>query len=311
MNAEFKVDLSNGKHVADVVTWELEKVAVDPAALEALAVECGVDPDILPKAPDAETSYRRAVHTPVPDGWLMRPIKRAGGDLLWGLVRETRDGDRVRHRQAGVLKFDRELELATLDIDAADPEVDAARAVGATLLTRWREQVGRLVTEDITSWLTDTITARWQGFPLRRSGGVYVVLAAHAREVRAVRAMVEAIPATSAHVNLLPQVGVDDTLVAMKREARHSIEVQVRDMAAEVEAFDETTTRASTLARRLEAYRTLRSKLDLYEGSLDLLMGDLRGQVATLEQKVAAMLGLDDADDAEAPAVPTSVNPMP
>ena len=299
MTVPFKIDLENGIHVADVVAWELEKVLIHPEDLVNLGKEKGVPDEIMPEAPTSETTYRRVTRTPVPDGWLLRPVKRTGAPLIWGIVRETRDSEteKVIHRQVGTFRYDRDLEVAEFTVEAGDEDAKIARGIGSSLVAKWQSEQGCHVTEDITSWLTNVIKNRWKGFAMRRHGGAYVVLSQFAPEVRAVRDLIESIPNTTlAEVNILPQVNVDDTIVTMKRQARHSVEVQLAEMKRAVESFD-TTTRDSTLRKRLAEYKDLQSRLDLYRGSLEIMTEDIEEALGTLQGKVGDLLGMGDELD--------------
>ena len=77
----------------------------------------------------------------------------------------------------------------------------------------------------------------------------------------------------------------------MKRQARHSVEIKLAEMKREVDGFDPNTVRPSTLRKRLEEYKDLRSRLDLYESSLSMMTEDIKAATTDLERRVAEMIG--------------------
>lgn len=289
-----RVDMGNGRHVADVIGWEIEAAHVPGAIMEGLADQYGVDRKLLPKVPDHETTYRRIMRTALSRGWLLRPVQRTGRELLWALVYEQTDtqASRVRHRQVAALRYHKDLDLLDVQVDEDDVVAQEARKQANALAMAYDTDRDHLITDDLTVWLTGLIRGRWQGFSLRRHGGAYVVLAQHADEVRRVKRMVEHLPAAMHEFNLLPQVDSSDTIEAMRREAQHSLIAELADMRREVDGFDPNTVRASTLAARVDACKEVRAKLALYEGVLGTMQADLAALVGKLEDKVDALLGL-------------------
>jgi hypothetical protein len=254
----------------------------DPADLEPVAVQHGIDAAFVPAyAGDRVTISRALTHASrglQNEGFLLRPIRRTSSEVVYGVVREQRDDAQQR--------LDHDFE-ATISWSA---EPDPGAVVGDhDVASRVRDAFntlrGKIVADDwsssITSYLESHDAARMRG-----DGRVYWVPPQRIAEVHKLSAF-------------LAEVGIDLILCEIEPEvqtvvqdvAQVSIDEELDRLQAEAEAFDGKQ-KPSTYSRRLDEYQQLRQRAVLYRDALGVGADRAQAVLDELEKKVSAMLDL-------------------
>jgi hypothetical protein len=254
----------------------------DPADLEPVAVQHGIDAAFIPAYPGDRVAISRALtHASrglATEGFLLRPIRRTSGEVVYGIVREQRDEAQVR--------LDHDFE-ATISWSAEpDPSIVVGdHDVASRVRDAFNTLRGKIVADDwsssITSYLESHDAARMRG-----DGRVYWVPPQRIAEVRKLSAF-------------LSEVGIDLILCEIEPEvqtvvadvAQVSIDEELDRLQAEAADFDGKQ-KPSTYARRLDEYQKLRQRAVLYRDALGVGVDRAKAVLDELEQKVSAMLDL-------------------
>ncbi len=152
----------------------------DPADLQPVAVQHGVDPSCIPTYPgDRVTIMRALTHASrglANEGFLLRPIKRTSSEVIYGIVREQKDESHQR--------LDHDFE-ATINW-AAEPDpavVTGDHDVADRVRSAFGSLRGKIVADDwstsITTYLESHDAARMRG-----DGRVYWVPPQRLDEIR-------------------------------------------------------------------------------------------------------------------------------
>jgi len=254
----------------------------DPTELHPLAAQHNLPVSIIPTyAGDRAAIGRAIVQTSSGlhrEGFLLRPIRRASSEVVYGIVREQKDesGRTLNHQQEGTVSWAAESDASL---------VQATHPIARRVADNYAHLRGKIVAEDwsssITSFLEQHDAAR-----IRGDGRVYWVPPQRVDAVKQLGAF-------------LAEVGIDLILCELEPEVRgvveqvasESIEDQLERLQAEVTAFDGRQ-KPSTYQRRLEEYQRLRCRATLYKDALGVGMERAGMVLDELEQKVQAMLDI-------------------
>jgi len=254
----------------------------DPSALRVLAERHGIDPEYLPTYAGDRTAFTRAIMATSRglwrDGFLLRPIRRASAEVVYGIVREQRDedGQRLDHDHEATVSWKSE----------PNPSVIACNHPIARRVAESYEQLkGKVVADDWSSSITSYLEAH-DAAPMRGDGRVYWVPPQRIQDIRKLD-------------SLLADVGIDLIMCELEPEAktvardvaRESLWDDLFSLQAEVEGFDGKQ-RPSTYARRLEEYQRLRERAILYRDALGIGAEKAEHVLSELEERVSSMLDL-------------------
>ena len=254
----------------------------DPADLEPVAVQHGIDAAFIPAYPGDRVAISRALtHASrglANEGFLLRPIRRTSSEVVYGVVREQRDDAQQR--------LDHDFE-ATISW-AAEPDpgvVSGDHDVAGRVRDAFHTLRGKIVADDwsssITSYLESHDAARMRG-----DGRVYWVPPQRLDDVRKLSAF-------------LAEVGIDLILCEIEPETRTvvqdvaqvSIDEELDRLQAEAADFDGKQ-KPSTYSRRLEDYQRLRQRAVMYRDALGVGADRAQHVLDELEAKVSSMLEL-------------------
>lgn len=249
-----------------------------PEELEAIAARHSFIRGFLPQYAGDRVAIVRAIDSTrsglARQGLLLRPIRRTGTEISFGIVRERRSetAERLDHDFEDVVGWTSEPNPALVRGD---------HPVAVQVAQVYRELRGKVTAED------------WS-----RSISAHLELLAAAR----LRAGVFWVPPTSVEMlsqlgALLGEVGIDLVVCEVEAQAREvvrraavaSLDEQLADLQQEVDGFDGTQ-RPSTYARRLEEFRRLRERALVYKAALGLGVEQAEAALQRLEDKVAEML---------------------
>ena len=251
----------------------------DPDDLQPLAAQHGLPGDIIPTyAGDRAAIGRVMAQTSSglhKEGFLLRPIHRTSSEVVYGIVREQRDEDRLDHEHRATVSW------------AAEPDasVQGDHPIARRVADNYASLRGKIVAEDwsstITAFLEQQDAAR-----IRGDGRVYWVPPQRVDAVRQLGAF-------------LAEVGIDLILCELEPETRtivqdvasESIEDQLDKLQAEVVNFDGTQ-KPSTYVRRLDEFQRLRHRATLYRDALGVGVERAEQVLGELEQKVQTMLDI-------------------
>ena len=254
----------------------------DPAELEPLAVQHGINPSFIPTYPgDRVTIMRSITHASrglASEGFLLRPIKRTSSEVIYGVVREQKDESHQR--------LDHDFEATISWATEPDPSiVYGDHDVAERVRSAFNSLQGKIVADDwsssITSYLESHDAARMRG-----DGRVYWVPPQRLDDVRKLSAF-------------LAEVGIDlimceiepETRTVVQDVAQVSIDEELDRLHAEAEAFDGKQ-KPSTYSRRLDEYQRLRQRAVLYRDALGVGANRASQVLEGLERKVGSMLEL-------------------
>ena len=253
----------------------------DPTELRPLAAQHNLPEDLVPCYAGDRAAMGRAIAQTSSglhrENYLLRPIKRASSEVVFGIVREQKDesGRTLDHQQEGTVSW------------AAEPDasVQGDHPIAHRVADNYANLRGKITSEDwagsITSFLEQHDAAR-----IRGDGRIYWVPPQRVDAVKQLGAF-------------LAEVGIDLILCELEPEtktivqdvASESIDDQLDKLQAEVVNFDGTQ-KPSTYQRRLDEYQRLRQRATLYRDALGVGVDRARLVLDELEQKVQTMLDI-------------------
>ena len=253
-----------------------------PDEIEPLLKRHGIEPSLIPTYAGDRTAFGRAISQAksglAREGYLLRPIKRAGGEVVYGIVREQKDEARGR------LDHDFKATVSwSLEPDSS--HVYGEHPVARRVAEAYRMLRGKITADDwsgaITAHLESNDAAR-----VRSDGRVYWVPPQRLDSIRRLGAFLE-------------EVGIDLILCELEPEARtivqdvarSSLDEQLIRLEAEVARFDGKQ-KPSTYARRLDEYQRLRDRASLYREALGVGVDRAITVLSELERKVTEMFEL-------------------
>jgi len=295
------------KNGATVFTRSQGITAKTPEEVAKLAADLGLPEGIVPEyAGDREAIGRaigdmqRVVHR---DAYLLRPIvKNKGKEASWGIVKETRDEvtEKVSHFQEDLVRWEAAETQEYKDPNTGKPklrEVHPAKLMGdhpvaGRVRAQYESLEGKIRTEDWTRKVQEFLT-ELGCFPMRSDGRVYFAPRPLLEKVRAFK-------------SLLSEVGVDLLISDPEPEDMPVVQAAVQENLGEVLARMEKqvatydgSNNESTYEKRLQEYKALKQKIDLYQTSLGIGASKAEGMLQALETKVHAMLGIKQQAKAE------------
>ena len=254
----------------------------DPADLQPIAVQRGIDPSFIPSCPGDRVTIMRAIaHASrglQSEGFLLRPIRRTSSEVIYGVVREQKD--------EATRRLDHDFEDTISWSTEPDPTIIAG---GHDVANRVREAFqnlrGKIVADDWSSSNTTYLESH-DAARMRGDGRVDWVPPQRIEDVRKLS-------------SVLGKVGIDLIMCEIEPEvqtvvqdvAQVSIDDELDRLQVEATAFDGKQ-KPSTYSRRLDEYKRLRQRAVLYRDALGVGADKASQVLDELEQKVSSMLEL-------------------
>jgi hypothetical protein len=280
---------STGRHLGDMIFWQLSDASVDRATFEARWATAGLAKELLPEPPTAEKALKTAVREAAvgQQSRLIRVAVENEESLIFAVVLEE------KHPDTGTLTYTQEARVSmdrafgTLGTDNHQHEVVQSIV---TRFARLRDTHGA---DDVRRTITRTL-ASFNAVTLRESGGIYWVPAPYAKQVRQLQACIEQFGASQVH--LLPVHDSADANRALGDVATQSLQDELEALKTEVAAFvAQPPERATTLVRRFDAFEQLRGRAALYRDILAVQVKDLDSTLDGLTQSVENLLAQKQA----------------
>jgi len=252
----------------------------DPEDLQPLAHQHGLPGDIVPAYAGDRAAIGRAISQTSSglhkEGFLLRPIRRTSSEVVYGIVREQHEEDRLDHEHAATVSW------------SAEPDATAVQGdhpIAQRVADNYDSLRGKIVAEDWSSTITFFLE-KHDAARIRGDGRIYWVPPQRVDAVKQLGAF-------------LAEVGIDLILCELEPEtktivqdvASESIEQQLNKLEAELLNFDGTQ-KPSTYVRRLDEYQRLRQRATLYKDALGVGVERAEQVLGELEQKVQTMLDI-------------------
>ncbi len=252
-----------------------------PEEVVPIAERHGIDPSVIPAYAGDRAAVGRAIartDTKVAGTqYLLRPIKRTGSEVTYGIVREDNNGD-------DHLDHDHEATVSW----KAEPDPDVIfgnHTIANRVRIHYAELRGRLVSDDWTSCINAELE-KLGACSMRDDGRVAWLPPQSLDAVRRLQAFLSEIGVTL----IMAEVAAENAGVVTEVVAE-SVEESLVRLEREVSEFSETQ-KPSMFARRLEEYQNLRQKALLYQAALGIGAEKAEQVLGELERKVEAMLAV-------------------
>jgi len=254
----------------------------DPKDLKPLAAKHSIDQGFIPDYAGDRTAFVRATQEAAKGlgrkGFLLRPIKRTQGELLFGIVREEKDAEeeRLAHDFEATVSWKAEPDPRTVYGD---------HPVARRVAKAYDALQGKIVAHDWSNAITANLLHH-DAAPVRGDGRIYWAPPQRIEDIKKFSAF-------------LFEIGIDLVLCEIEPEskvvaanvAKESIDDDLKRLEEEVEFFDGTQ-KPSTYLRRLEEYQRLKNRAVLYKDALGFGVDRAQAVLQELEAKVQAMLDI-------------------
>jgi hypothetical protein len=263
--------------------WSLNGAMIDHAALVAKARAAGLDEKYLPKPIKAVAAFRRGWRHAArrcPSGLLLREIGETPDRIEVALVKEQADVTQVR------LDYD---IVSHITFDKGNETITVRNANDVTdEILRLDQQHHAHGSDDLRAMLVSLM--KEAGVSIRDGGGVYFVGPSYASTLSAMSAVIDGIGHNK--IFSLPIADVGDAKNTLTAVAKETLDDEIRALEAELDAFAESTaeTRADTLARRLERFDQLRSRVALFSGCLSFKADALVEKIGSMQEDLRGKL---------------------
>jgi len=230
---------------------------------------------------DADDGYR-----------LDRPEKRARQVRI---LRATDADPLTPYRTCGTLDVDDQGAILVDRTSEWDPGAEGVLAKVQALYDRHRFYAD---STEVSSMITSALLGWFAGCRLSKHGKVYWVPEPSTQRLLALCRVAEGIPGCSPFP--VPIHRSSAMMSSIRNGAARDFTSRIKRLEEELEQFavSETTTRASTFEKRLEAFEDLREQVDLYADILDAKRGKLLAMLDTASDRARELLS--DIDSAAA-----------
>jgi hypothetical protein len=269
-----------GAHIGDICFPRFRGATVKRDVLIAKAQAVGFPEKYIPEAMDQEAAWlytMRSSHMGR-QGFLVRPVSKTDGKIIFELVAEVCDKDgtaRNEYRHISTLTLHRATGVAEYEV--------AMHAQVQILAMDYADAIGSVPTEKIRKMVCDT-AAELNGVAV---GTAWFVPAMHSETVQAMNQLIAGLG--ESELWLLPLYDSPESREGVNKAVRAGLEDKIREIRAEMESFT-SDTRPSTMARRFETFTAIRDTAKLYADILEMTHEDLLLQVAELEGSLKQMI---------------------
>lgn len=254
----------------------------DPNELVPVAKNHGINEAIIPPYPGDRAAFVRSIGQASrglsKKGFLVRPIKRAPNEVIYGIVREEKDESSRR--------LDHEFEATVSWSKEPDPSVVYGdHPVAKSVAEAFSTLRGKIVADDWSSSITSYLEGH-DAAPMRGDGRVYWAPPQRLEQIRRFGTFLQAVGIDLIMCEIEPE-----TQAIVREVAHSSIDDELERLQAEVAEFDGRQN-AATYKRRLDEYQRLRERTILYRDALGVGAERANLALCELERKVEEMLKL-------------------
>ena len=293
-----KVNELNAKQSGDllgtVVYWSLSNCRVLVDDLKTLFNDAGLDPDggFFPPKIVPSNAFQKAVKEAGRrhKGFMVRPIAKTTEQVVWGIVRETKDKANLKLDYKCNVQVRFVKATCKVDVHLEAGAEDQAKQIAQEIQAAYFELTQTFIGWDIQRMLTRNLTADLGAITLRRGGGFYFVLGQHLPTVLKHKRVVEQIG--DCEVGILElRKGDKNSTDSIKRDARRSLEDEINTIKEEIKNFQAKTPRTDTLTRRVTEFKAIKQKVQVYADMLNIQVSDLTTGLDDCAQAVKALIG--------------------
>lgn len=286
-------------NIAGATVWWRMSKDIDYDRLKAAWDAAGLPSELMIKKPTAQTALWRAMSsfqtTSTREGGkkehrlIARPMKGTKG---WTLILEVAVDEELEHISVLSATIGEGGILRSWMGQLTGREMDEYGIPGqASLMVAYERAQDRLITNDISAWLTSLVRF-CDAVSLRDTGGFYFI---PRDPMHTFRDMVEVIRSVSDHVIFeMPALKTDEAVAAIMDALLSEADTEVSAMETEL---DTKTLGARALKTRESKCASLRAKLKGYEDLLGITLDKMAERVEGLEASiVTASLAAADSE---------------
>jgi hypothetical protein len=273
----------------DMVFWALEVGRIDRQHLLKIWSGAGLDPGVIPEQNSFEKALKDAVseNTAGLKDQLLRKGLEDKNEVRFTLQQETKKagGDNDYSQKA---KF--WVDKNSGAFSSSDPNNLLIQKVQAD----YHSLKDSHNTNDVRKAITNALHS-FAAVTLRDGGGVYWIPEQFSADLRKLQSAVAQIGTSS--IYLVPVVKTKDAQEALSAVAEGSLEKDLKELQGEIADFiSAPPDRVSTLARRLDSFKELRGRANLYKMVLGATVQGLDEQLVKLEDIVQALIENKEAE---------------
>uniref|UniRef100_A0A6M3LG32 Uncharacterized protein n=1 Tax=viral metagenome TaxID=1070528 RepID=A0A6M3LG32_9ZZZZ len=270
-----------------VVWWALERVMrVVEDRVKKIFTKYGFDEKEFPEVCSSEVAFTRALsrakRDKLLDKWLIRKIFLGDDKIVYGIVKEKIDKDNED------LDYKKEDKI-TLKRKTEDIQLENNTPQGQLVKKFYGELRGILDNYHLMVFLLQQVKVM-NALQLRDTGGIYFLpIQYEERVLRIEKALAELSPEST--ICLLPIYKDDRAKKSLTMSFDENFQAELEAKADELKKRIESEgTRASTFNNRLNEFKELRQKAQVYEDLLNFKAGGIHKKIGELEQKVKKAL---------------------
>lgn len=283
LNQLVTVLATGGTHLGDLCWWSLADASINRQSLESKWKSTGLPITLLPEPPTIEKAFKlatRETQVGLVDR-LIRPVIDNEASVVFAVIHEQKHDD-------GTLTYTQEAKVALELLSGTVGTDNPVHELITAIKSRFAVLRDTHTADDVRRTITRTLQS-FSAVLLRENGGVWWVPAPHAESLRKMQAAIESIG--SSRVYLLPVHDSADAHRTLGDAAVRSLETELTELKAEVESFlASPPERASTLARRFDAFDALRGRAQLYRDVLNVQVKDLDSTLSQLGDSIERLL---------------------
>jgi hypothetical protein len=289
-HAQQRVAAAGGQHIADLISWNTERIAVSRVDARRVFDLIGLGA-LIPDVDPATMLSRAAGEVRRPDGIVVRPFAQPNKDTpaAFGVYQvKTRAGEAGDDYVYGARC---RVNLTTGLVVALAPEgmsvIDTALAHAEAVAGRANRLLTHCETKDLSAALVGTVKAL-SGVPLRDKGGFYLLPPTSCPSWVRIEPDLELM---GVHPIRIEMHDAPSNKTVAKTAAASALEADIQELMQDLDKAAAEGMRKGALERRVAACKVLKAKAELYRGVLSGLTDKITGKVSTLEQQFLAHLG--------------------
>jgi len=284
---------TDAPHIGSICMWTLTGCRINRDDLIKLYKKHGLDEAWLPPEIEGSVAFTKALRWAQRgdrQGYMIRPIDDTKEAIIVGIVKEDVDKPKedLAYGVEAKVKYNKEHE----SVQVTDSKHPLAGRIKALFTEMQEAYIGR----DFTRMLTRNIAKRMGSICLRHTGGVYFVPVHHTETLLKHRAVMSEI---GAEFSVLPVYGNDLSKEDLGKQARRALEEEIKEVEAEIQKFKETAPRGDTLKRRLEEFKELKKRAQMYAQLLQIKVVDINQGLGDCEKQIKAILGVVEKEKGE------------
>jgi len=290
---------NEGVHLGDLCGWSISGDTLQSEVRE-IATRLGIADDLGLPTVSAASAYRRAVidaiksgrgderkfdslklddtETKIVHAIVERSVKTGGSGEL-----TSNDADFHTELKVG---FDKDGYKNGKDVELLLRSEDDTHIISRKIRARYDELCVKYLPRDIRVAFQRAFE-KWGAIRLLDHGGLWWVPAPYADKVRSWKEFMSELNNTTV---IIPVFDTEETISSLREQSSLTLEAQLNSMIEDLEAFaSASTTRVSTLEKRLDMFEELRNRVELHAKVLGLQQNEL------LEKLDAAANGLSQS----------------